>query len=182
MCVIRLRANVRACRLLWCCRGPTGTSVRLLSSNQRCLSCCSPSKLSSGTEVMWLASNRLHRKDSRNLMWIEHKKAENAFTYRNSHFYKYTTGRARILGITVCCHIGAKTSVSTQSLHTVLLKKHKTFPWSHYTGLPFHTAQVGALAPLRGPFNGFMRKRNHTFQASGLVTEINSAVANTVDA
>jgi len=56
---MRLRASVRACRLAWCRREPTGTSVRLLSSSHRWRSCWRPSKLSSGTEVMWLASRRL---------------------------------------------------------------------------------------------------------------------------
>lgn len=93
-------------------------------------------------------------------------------------FNKYAIVRVHIL----FCQVGAKTSVSAQFLNTALLKKHKTFPWSHYTGLSFHTAQVGALGPHRGPFNGFMRKGDHTFQARGLVTEINSAVSNTVDA
>lgn len=56
---MRLRAKVRACRLAWCLREPTGTSVRSLSSSQRWRSCWRPSKLSSGTVLMWFASRRL---------------------------------------------------------------------------------------------------------------------------
>lgn len=59
MFLMRLSASVSACRFPWCCRGTTGTSVRLLSSSHKCLSCCKPWKLSSGTAVMWFASRRL---------------------------------------------------------------------------------------------------------------------------
>lgn len=146
MCVILLRANVRACRLLWCRRGPTGTSVRLLSSNQRCLSCCRPSKLSSGTDVMWLASNRLHRSGCGQSV---------------NEFYLYTTR--------VCVHIGsnsvsyqagATTSVSTQSEHSPGKETQNismiSLHWPLFSHSPGGSLKTG---PTKGPLQWVNEKR-----------------------
>lgn len=69
---MRLSANVRAWRFAWCLREPTGTSVRLLSSNQRWRSCWRPSKLSPGTVVMWFASRRLKNRVTKKRHGLNH--------------------------------------------------------------------------------------------------------------
>lgn len=67
MLEILLRAKVSACRVGRLLRGCTGTSVKLLSSSHRCRNWASPSKLSSGTEVIWLASKRLTENKNRHV-------------------------------------------------------------------------------------------------------------------
>lgn len=84
---MRLSASVSACRFPWCCRGTTGTSVRLLSSSHRCLSCCKPWKLSSGTTVMWFASRRLDR-----------DRVESNRLLVSSHLYTYRYSITKYLG------------------------------------------------------------------------------------
>lgn len=69
---MQLSANVRACRFAWCLREPMGTSDRLLSSSQRWRSCWRPSKLSSGTVVIWFASRRLQDRSRRKKkVWLQ---------------------------------------------------------------------------------------------------------------
>lgn len=68
---MRLSANVRAWRFAWCLKELMGTSDRLLSSSQRWRSCWRPSKLSSGTLVIWFASRRLQDRSKRKKVWLQ---------------------------------------------------------------------------------------------------------------